>query len=404
MCSSTASRSRSSGATGSPSQGRTAPARRRCCGRSPASSRSRAASWRSRRGRASRCTTSARRRRATARCATTCSPGTADLAAVEDELRALEQRDGRRRPRRRRRCAATRRRRRGSSTPGGYDWRDRAASVVRGLGFTDADLDRPLRTFSGGELTRASLARALASQPDLLLLDEPTNHLDIESLEWLEEMLKTIDAAVILVAHDRWFLEAVTTAVLELEARPLDLLPGRLARLAARAGGARDPPGEDGRAPDGAARAARALRRAVPLQGVEGQAGAVEAQADQAHRGGARAGARRPPAHARLRVPEAAALGPRRARRRGPRARARATSRCSTTPTFAIERGEHVALVGPERLGQDDAARDAARPARAGRGQAPARARRRGRVLLAARGRARRARLGARGGDVAAPA
>jgi ATP-binding cassette subfamily F protein 3 len=100
---------------------------------------------------------------------------------------------------------------------GGYDWRDRAASVVRGLGFTNDDLERPLSSFSGGELTRASLARALAAQPDLLLLDEPTNHLDIESIEWLEEMLRTIDAAVILVAHDRWFLESVTTSVLELE-------------------------------------------------------------------------------------------------------------------------------------------------------------------------------------------
>jgi ATP-binding cassette subfamily F protein 3 len=100
---------------------------------------------------------------------------------------------------------------------GGYNWRERAMSVVRGLGFGDADLDRRLDTFSGGELTRGSLARTLAGDPDLLLLDEPTNHLDIESLEWLENRLTTVDAAVILVAHDRWFLEAVGTAVLELE-------------------------------------------------------------------------------------------------------------------------------------------------------------------------------------------
>jgi ATP-binding cassette, subfamily F, member 3 len=101
---------------------------------------------------------------------------------------------------------------------GGYGWRERARSVVHGLGFADEDLDRPLHTFSGGQLTRGSLARALAAQPDLLLLDEPTNHLDIESLEWLEETLLGLDAAVVLVAHDRWFLETVGTAVLELEA------------------------------------------------------------------------------------------------------------------------------------------------------------------------------------------
>jgi ATP-binding cassette subfamily F protein 3 len=99
---------------------------------------------------------------------------------------------------------------------GGWAWRDRVAAAVRGLGFADADLDRPLGSFSGGELTRASLARALAASPDLLLLDEPTNHLDVRNLEWLEQELRTIDAAVILVAHDRWFLEAVTTSVLEL--------------------------------------------------------------------------------------------------------------------------------------------------------------------------------------------
>jgi ATP-binding cassette subfamily F protein 3 len=101
---------------------------------------------------------------------------------------------------------------------GGYLWRDRATAMARGLGFVEEDLSRALDTFSGGQLTRASLARALATGADVLLLDEPTNHLDIESLEWLEQTLVGLDAAVVLVAHDRWFLEAVGTAVLELEA------------------------------------------------------------------------------------------------------------------------------------------------------------------------------------------
>jgi ATP-binding cassette subfamily F protein 3 len=152
--------------------------------------------------------------------------GTSDLAAVEAQLRTLEQSmaSGTHDPATLRRYSEAQAK---LEHAGGYDWRDRAASFVRGLGFTDADLDRPLSTFSGGELTRASLARALASQPDLLLLDEPTNHLDIESLEWLEKLLETLDAAVILVAHDRWFLEAVTTAVLELEGGKSVYFPGK---------------------------------------------------------------------------------------------------------------------------------------------------------------------------------
>jgi ATP-binding cassette subfamily F protein 3 len=101
---------------------------------------------------------------------------------------------------------------------GGYRWRDDVLAVLRGLGFDPEQSERSLSTFSGGELTRASLARALAGKPDLLLLDEPTNHLDIPSLEWLERYLVDLDAAVVLVAHDRWFLEAVGTSVLELEA------------------------------------------------------------------------------------------------------------------------------------------------------------------------------------------
>ena len=143
--------------------------------------------------------------------------GASDLVAVENELRRLEEAmaGGDHGDATLRRYAEAQAR---LEHAGGYAWRDRAASVVRGLGFGDADLDRQLDTFSGGELTRASLARALGGDPDLLLLDEPTNHLDVESLEWLERELQSLDAGVIVVAHDRWFLEAATNAVLELEA------------------------------------------------------------------------------------------------------------------------------------------------------------------------------------------
>jgi ATP-binding cassette, subfamily F, member 3 len=109
---------------------------------------------------------------------------------------------------------------------GGYRWRDGVLAVLRGLGFGGDEAERSLSTFSGGELTRASLARALATRPDLLLLDEPTNHLDIPSLEWLERYLRDLDAAVVLVAHDRWFLEAVGTSVLELEAKKARFFAG----------------------------------------------------------------------------------------------------------------------------------------------------------------------------------
>src|SRR5919107_2329358 len=142
--------------------------------------------------------------------------GCRDLVALEEDLRRLEGEmaerpdDG----------ALLERYSRAQSRlehAGGWNWRARAIHPLHGLGFADEQLDRRLATFSGGELTRASLARALAGDPDLLLLDEPTNHLDIASLEWLEDHLQSLDAAVVLVAHDRWFLGAVGTAVLELE-------------------------------------------------------------------------------------------------------------------------------------------------------------------------------------------
>ena len=143
--------------------------------------------------------------------------GAADLVALEAQLRRLEEAmaGGQHDDATLRRYAEAQAR---LEHAGGYGWRDHQTAVLRGLGFRDEHLDRPLRTFSGGELTRASLARALGGDPDLLLLDEPTNHLDVASLEWLEQELADLDAAVILVAHDRWFLEAVTNATLELEA------------------------------------------------------------------------------------------------------------------------------------------------------------------------------------------
>jgi ATP-binding cassette, subfamily F, member 3 len=151
--------------------------------------------------------------------------GAADLIAAEEELRSLEQAmaEGRHDTATLGRYSDAQAR---LEHAGGYAWRERAKSVLRGLGFADADLDRPLETFSGGELTRASLARALGGDPDLLLLDEPTNHLDVESLEWLEQELRTLDAGIILVAHDRWFLEAVANGVLELSGGRSIFFPG----------------------------------------------------------------------------------------------------------------------------------------------------------------------------------
>src|SRR5262249_15826526 len=143
--------------------------------------------------------------------------GAADLVAIEQELRRLEEAmaAGDHGAQTMRRYAEAQAR---LEHAGGYAWRERIASGAPRLRLPHPDLDRVLDTSSGGERTRASLARVLGGDPDLLLLDEPTNHLDVASLEWLETELASLDAGIILVAHDRWFLEATTTAVLELEA------------------------------------------------------------------------------------------------------------------------------------------------------------------------------------------
>ena len=99
----------------------------------------------------------------------------------------------------------------------GYAWKSEVTGVLKGLGFAEEDFDKLVSTLSGGQKTRISLGRLLLSRPDIILLDEPTNHLDMESIAWLESYLKAYDGAVIIVAHDRYFLNRVVGKIIELE-------------------------------------------------------------------------------------------------------------------------------------------------------------------------------------------
>lgn len=103
----------------------------------------------------------------------------------------------------------------------GYSMQARAEEVLEGIGFQTADLHRPLKTFSGGWRMRVMLAKLLLEKPSLLMLDEPTNHLDLPSIEWIEEYLRTYDGAVIVVSHDRTFLNNVTNRTIEVARQQL---------------------------------------------------------------------------------------------------------------------------------------------------------------------------------------
>ena len=116
---------------------------------------------------------------------------------------------------------------------GGYDYRARAASTLSGLGFAPEDWKRPTGSFSGGEQSRIALARLLLEEPDLVLLDEPTNHLDLRAIEWLENFVKGTKSACLVVSHDRYFLDATVTSVLELEEGKLTRYPGNYTAYAA---------------------------------------------------------------------------------------------------------------------------------------------------------------------------
>src|SRR5215212_3288002 len=109
---------------------------------------------------------------------------------------------------------------------GGYEYRARASSTLSSLGFAVEDWKRPVGSFSGGEQSRIALARLLMEEPDLILLDEPTNHLDLRAIEWLESFVKGARSAVLVVSHDRYFLDAVAGSILELEDGRLARYPG----------------------------------------------------------------------------------------------------------------------------------------------------------------------------------
>ena len=125
---------------------------------------------------------------------------------------------------------------------GGYNYELRTQQVLTGLGFSAEEYDKPLAVLSGGQRTRALLARLILEQPDLLLLDEPTNHLDLDAVEWLEQTLLEWPGSLVVVAHDRYFLDKVVTRIWEMALGRLDAYRGnysqfvqqRADRLAAR--------------------------------------------------------------------------------------------------------------------------------------------------------------------------
>ena len=99
---------------------------------------------------------------------------------------------------------------------GGYTYKGEISRVLKGLGFNEEDFDKCINILSGGQKTRVALCKLLLTKPDILLLDEPTNHLDLDAIEWLEEYLKSYKGSIVIISHDRFFLDAVTTKTLEL--------------------------------------------------------------------------------------------------------------------------------------------------------------------------------------------
>ncbi len=122
----------------------------------------------------------------------------------------------------------------------GYAYKSQITGVLKGLGFSEEDFTKQIETLSGGQKTRVALGKLLLSQPDILLLDEPTNHLDMESIAWLENYLLTYPGAVLIVSHDRYFLDKVVTKVVEIEAGYVRMYSGNYSAYALKKAQLRD--------------------------------------------------------------------------------------------------------------------------------------------------------------------
>lgn len=122
----------------------------------------------------------------------------------------------------------------------GYAYKSQITGVLKGLGFSEEDFTKQIETLSGGQKTRVALGKLLLSQPDILLLDEPTNHLDMESIAWLETYLLTYPGAVLIVSHDRYFLDKVVTKVIEIEAGYVRMYSGNYSAYALKKAQLRD--------------------------------------------------------------------------------------------------------------------------------------------------------------------
>ncbi len=116
----------------------------------------------------------------------------------------------------------------------GYSYKSEIEGVIKGLGFTEEDFHKQVGTLSGGQKTRVALCKLLLEKPDIIMLDEPTNHLDLNSIKWLETYLLNYNGAVLIIAHDRYFLDKIVTKIIEIENHKCHVYAGNYSAFAVK--------------------------------------------------------------------------------------------------------------------------------------------------------------------------